>query len=95
MEQIFAEIALKRLYQEGKWGNVADDTLNTPWMWAAYIGLYSTKWMAGTWAPLKSSVADGFRAAMVDVAALAVAAIQSIDRQRANTGRAFYEESGQ
>ena len=27
------------------WGQQVDDTLNTPWMWCAYICSYATKWM--------------------------------------------------
>lgn len=93
MLTIYDEIAAERAYQEGLWGNEADDALNTPWMWAAYIGAYATKWMVGSFLPLKRSVTDEFRKCMVKVAALAVAAIQSIDRQRAENGSTFYEES--
>jgi hypothetical protein len=88
---IFAEIEKERAYQQDRWGDKTDDTLNTPWMWAAYIGLYSTKWMAGTFSPLKRDVTDTFRACMVKVACLAVAAIESVDRQREQHGSAFYE----
>lgn len=92
MLTVYDEILEERAYQEGLWGNEADDVLNTPWMWAAYISGYATKWMVGSFLPLKTSVTDEFRKCMVKVAALAVAAIQSVDRQRAENGRTFYEE---
>ena len=88
---IYDEIQKEREYQDGQWGHKTDDTQNTPWMWAAYIALYSTKWMVGTFAPLGPKVTDDFRAKMVKTAALAIAAIESIDRQRAVAGRTFYE----
>jgi hypothetical protein len=91
MDDIFQEIRAEREYQERRWGNGADDTLNTPWMWSAYIAQYATRWMAGTFLPLGRDVTDAFRACMVKVACLAVAAIESVDRQRAQKGKAFYE----
>jgi len=93
--KIFAEVEKERAYQQARWGDTVDDTLNTPWMWAAYIGLYSTKWMAGTFAPLKRDVTDSFRTCMVKVACLAVAAIESVDRQRAKNDQTFYEEGAE
>ena len=90
---IYDEIKAERDYQREKWGDRADDTLNTPWMWAAYIGQYATKWMRGTFLPLKTDVTDAFRECMVKVASLAVAAIESIDRQRMSNEKTFYEEN--
>ena len=90
-QAIYAEIEKERGYQQKRWGNTADDTLNTPWMWASYIANYATKWMVGTYAPLKRPVTDDFRVKMVKTAAIAVAAIESIDRQR-NKGGTFYED---
>ena len=90
---VYDEIASERAYQEGLWGNEADDKLNTPWMWTAYITGYASKWMVGTFLPLKRPVTDSFRKCMIKVAALAVAAVQSIDRQRAEDGKTFYEEN--
>lgn len=88
---VYDEIKNERIYQDGKWGHVIDDTVNTPWMWAAYISLYATKWMVGTFIPLGTSVVDSFRTGMVKTAAICVAAVESIDRQRAAKGVAFYE----
>lgn len=89
---IYDEIKQEREYQEAKWGNDLDDNKNTPWMWAAYIGQYATRWMVGSFLPLKTSVTDEFRKCMIKVATLAIAAIESIDRQRENNGSTFYEE---
>lgn len=92
MQNIFDEIQKERGYQKDRWGNEADDTQNTPWMWAAYITQYATRWMAGTFLPLGGDVTTTFRNCMVKVACLAVAAIESVDRQRAAKGKTFYEE---
>lgn len=91
-ELIYAQITQERDYQQKRWGNTADDTLNTPWMWAAYIAAYATKWMAGTFLPLKADVVSDFRTKMIKTAAICVAAVESIDRQRAHEGKTFYEE---
>lgn len=90
-EVIFAQIEQEREYQQKRWGNTTDDTLNTPWMWVSYIAAYATKWMVGTFLPLKADVVTDFRAKMIKTAAICVAAVESIDRQRAN-GKTFYEE---
>lgn len=88
---IFEEIAAEREYQRKKWGDEADDQLNTPWMFAAYIAQYATKWMSGTFLPLSRGTTNTFRTCMVKVAAIAVAAIESVDRQREKEGQTFYE----
>jgi hypothetical protein len=92
MDDIFNEIRLEREYQIGKWGTEVDDTKNTPWMWTSYITQYATKWMCGAFTLMSGDTA-AFREAMVKVAAIAVAAIESIDRQRKQNGQPFYEEN--
>jgi hypothetical protein len=89
---LYDELKAEREYQEAKWGIEVDDTKNTPWMWAAYIGQYATRWMVGSFLPLKQDVTNNFRACMVKVATLAIAAIESIDRQREQHGKTFYED---
>lgn len=89
---IYDEIAAERNYQVEKWGNEADDTVNTPWMWCCYIASYSTRWMNGSFM-LRTSTVDNFRAAMIKTAAICVAAVESIDRQNAANGKQFYEVS--
>ena len=91
-DPIFEEIDKERRYQQERWGNEADDKKNSPWHFTSYIIQYAGKWMAGTWAPLKTDVVTNFRTMMVKVAAIAVAAIESVDRQRAAKGKTFYEE---
>ena len=88
---IFDEIKAERQYQDKRWGHELDDRLNTPFHWVAYITQYATKWMAGTWPPFGRDTTDDFRKMMIKVAAIAVAAIESLDRQRVNKGNAFYE----
>lgn len=89
---IFKAIEDERAYQQERWGNTTDDTLNTPWMWVSYICAYATKWMGGDFLPLPRSRTDTFRVMCIKVAAIAVAAVESIDRQRA-VGGCFYEDN--
>ena len=88
---VLIEINNERIYQENKWGNKADDTLNTPNDYIAYMNAYSTRWFPGGFAPYAPETVDQFRKSMVKTAAIAVAAIESIDRQRETAGRTFYE----
>lgn len=89
---IFAEIEAERAYQDGKWGTEVDDTRNTPWMWAAYIAQYATRWMKGKFMPLKRDDTMAFRESMIKTAAIAVAAVESIDRQlEGGSQTTFYE----
>lgn len=91
IDPVLSEVAAEVGYQEQRWGTDTDDTKNTPWMWASYIAQYSTRWMAGFFLPVPRSGTDAFRAAMVKVAAIAVSAIKSVDRQRAANGSTFFE----
>lgn len=92
MLDIYAEIRAERDYQDKRWGTKTDDTLNTPWMYVAYITQYAGRWMQGTFMPLSCETTDRFRESMIKVAAIAIAAVESLDRQRAENGAAFYEE---
>lgn len=89
---IFNEIAKEREYQVGRWGNDTDDTVNEPNDFVAYMMAYSTRWFPGGFAPYSPETVDAFRKSMVKTAAIAVAAIESIDRQREEAGHTFYEE---
>lgn len=79
MSKVFEEIQAERTYQTLKWGTAMDDR-NTPYNWAAYIGQYSTRNLVGDPAAVGAAK---FRADMVKVAAMAVAAIEAIDRAAA------------
>jgi hypothetical protein len=93
-QQIYAALEKERAYQVGKWGNDADDTKNEPNDWAAFIAHHSTRWFNGGFAPYDKATVDAFRVQMLKVATLAVAAIESLDRQRGDTidSKAFYEK---
>lgn len=91
-KHLFEEVAAECDYQESKWGTEADDTKNSPNDWVAYIAAYSTKWFAGGFVPYKQMTVDKFRAMMIKVAAIAISAVASIDRQRKANGTTFYEE---
>jgi hypothetical protein len=79
-QDIFSEVSAERDVQDAKWGHKFDDR-NTPYNWAAYIAQYATRNLIGD--PYAVSDAK-FRVDMVKVAALAVAAIESIDRSNAS-----------
>lgn len=88
---IYAALKQERQYQTAKWGNFTDDNENGPNEFVAYITRYATGWMNGEFAPFSSKAVDDFRVSMQKVAALAIAAIESLDRQRDEAGHAFYE----
>ncbi len=73
---VMEEVSAERAAQDAKWGEAFDD-LNSPYNWAAYICHYTTRHLIGD--PRAASAAS-FRVDMVKVAALAVAAIEAIDR---------------
>ena len=90
IDDILEHIKEERNYQVMKWGNEADDTLNTPYSWLTWINIFGTKWACGQH-QFTSEMTDDFRQRMIQVAALAVAAVESIDRQREENGKTFYE----
>lgn len=91
MSYVLVELAAEREYQINKWGNDADDELNEPNDFIAYMNAYSTRWFPGGFAPYSPETIDAFRKSMVKTAAIAVAAIESVDRQREEAGHCFYE----
>lgn len=93
IESIYKEIESEREYQRDKWGLEADDTLNTPSDFMGYISHYGTKWFPGGFRPYKRAVVDSYRKHMIKVAAIAVAAIESLDRQRERNGAAHFEKN--
>lgn len=90
-ENIFNEIDLERQYQEQKWGNDIDDTVNKPNDFIAYINHYGTRWFNGGFAPYPPEAINKFRESMIKTAAIAVAAVESLDRQRTENSHAHYE----
>lgn len=92
MSNILEEIKAEREYQITKWGNDADDTVNTPNDFVTYITGYATKWFPGGFFPIQPEATDKFRECMIKTAALAVAAAESVDRQRETQGHTFYEQ---
>lgn len=88
---ILGNIKAEREYQQERWGNEADDSVNEPNDFVAYINHYSTRWFPGGFVPYTPETVDKFRESMIKVAAIAVAAVESIDRQREEAGHCFYE----
>ena len=88
-KKVFEDVFKERRYQERQWGDV-DDTLNTPWMWCAYICSYATKWMQNPhrW---RREDTEEFYDRMIQTSAIAAAAAESVLRQREAHGKTFYE----
>ena len=72
--EIFTAISAERNYQDSLWGTTFDDQ-NSPNDWASYILRYTSR---GCDFNLTS---QDFKSAMIKVAALAVAAIESVERK--------------
>lgn len=91
MSNVYEEIQKEREYQIDKWGNAADDSVNTPNDFVSYIAHHSTRWFVGGFLPYNENDVNKFRTQMIKTAALAVAAVESLDRQREANGSAHYE----
>jgi len=76
-KEIFDEIHAERVYQDHKWGGPPHDDKHTNHDWVAYIIRYLGRTIVWPW---ESCV---FRTNMVKIAALAVAAIEWVDRLEA------------
>ena len=72
MDEIFSEIKAERKFQDSKWGTAFDDK-NTANDWTAYINEYN----GYSSTPLNPEL---WRKRMIKVAAIAVAAIETFDR---------------
>lgn len=77
-DAVLAEVKAERAYQDQKWGTTTDD-INTPHHWAGYVSQYATRHLIGD--PRNPVDLVAFRADMVKVAALAVAAVEALDRK--------------
>ena len=77
---IIDEIVAERAYQVGKWGVDADDKINTPMDFVGYIAHHSTRWFSGGFRPYSRETLVAYRASMIKVAALAMAAIEAVDK---------------
>jgi len=75
--RIAQEFHVERTAQEAKWGDANDDKWS-PGEWAALVSHYATRQTVGD---LHSIDLDKFRADMVKVGALAMAAISAIERK--------------
>ncbi|WP_437309945.1 hypothetical protein [Sorangium sp. So ce388] len=74
---VYDEIAAERAVQDAKWGGRDADDRNTPNDWIAYIAGHAGRaWSS----PLDLAT---YRKQLIRVAALAVAAVESLDRHLA------------
>ncbi len=78
-QEILDEIDAEREYQIQKWGD-ADDSINTPNDFVAYLSHYSTRWFNGTFAPYNTETLVRFRDSMIKNAAIAVAAAEYAEK---------------
>jgi hypothetical protein len=88
---VYDEIRAERDYQRDKWGDEADVKVNTPNDFVSYISHHSTRWFNGGFTPYPKTVVDDYRTQMIKTAALAIAAVEALDKQRSDTGSAFFE----
>lgn len=91
MSDIYAEIKSERDYQLNKWGDKVDLEVNTPNDFVSYIAHHSTRWFNGGFEPYPSHVVDDYRTQMIKTAAIAVAAVEALDKQREQNTHAFFE----
>lgn len=77
MSSIYEEIKQRRQYQDAKWGGPAHDDAHTPSDWWSLITAYNRMAFGRGINGLPSAARDK----LLDVAALAVAAIEAIDRK--------------
>lgn len=74
-QEIFTQIEKERAYQDAKWGST--DNQNDPYNWGAYINAYTSRSLIGFPGDTKAR-REAFKADMIKVAALAVAAIEKL-----------------
>lgn len=92
-DKILEEIKKERLYQIDRWGIVGDDQQNNPGSWVTYITSYVSSWLRGKQVPpYQKEDVDRFREAMIKTAAIALAAVESLDRQKRDSGKPHYQE---
>lgn len=86
MEQILKEIARERKHQDEKWGGPKHDDIHHPYSWCVVITSYLSKSVGFfiTETGTEDSRYKTFRFNMVKVAALALAAIEAVDRKIEN-----------
>ncbi len=82
--KILEEIKKEREYQDGKWGNTFDDK-NTINDWGTYINIYLAK------ATDMAATKEDQRKNLLKVATLAVAALQTFDRNGNNFAQRHYD----
>lgn len=77
-ESVLSEVKIERERQHGKWDGVYDDTKYTPFDWHELISDYNG------WARRMASMGstDKARNRYIQIAALAVAAVEAIDKNK-------------
>lgn len=83
MEEILQEIREERKHQDAKWGGPAHDDEHSMYVWVGFISYYLGQSLSSAikeYGSVKHRY-QIFRYHMVKVAAIAVAAVQSIDRK--------------
>lgn len=81
---ILHEIMLERERQTARWGNAFDDR-NSPNDWVAYITEYAGKAAASS----NSFDKPNFKRCMIQIAALATAAVEALERNNGMPSRHF------
>lgn len=82
--KIIDDIAWERTRQDERWGGPAHDDEHAPFDWLTYIDTYVTKVVVDDGVIAEGGLVDPeqYRRRLVQIAALAVAALESLDRTR-------------
>jgi hypothetical protein len=83
-DEIFTAIAAERNYQDSVWGTDFDDK-NTPNDWVSYFPKYIAR------ACTVEVTTQDFRSAMIKTAALAVAALEALERNDGELIKRHYD----
>jgi hypothetical protein len=74
---VLAEVAQERMAQDAEWGGPEHDDMHGPHAWVEFIDARCDK------AFIHSDSNAEYRRRMIQIAALAVAAVESLDRSKA------------
>lgn len=75
--QVLDDVARERLAQDAQWGGPAHDDQHSVDDWSSFIDYQ----LSFIWYPAKEPTPAEIRARLVKVAALAIAAVESLDRK--------------
>ena len=80
---IYAQVQAERERQDAKWGGPDHDANHTAGDWISFIAEHADKALRAEMGPIDGDAdLDEYRRRLIEVAALAVAAVEALDKQR-------------